>query len=285
MLFIPGNTSKQVEKTLKFSQFGSDNGRIVIYFHGVPGAPEEGRIFDRDGKAHDLRFICFDRFAINSSLNGESYYKRLAEEISKISKGNPVDFIGFSIGAFIALQTYCHMANHVKCLHLVSAAAPLETGDYLETMAGKQVFQLAKAFPTVFLLLSYGQSLLAWIYPKALFRMLFASAAGEDKTLADDSQFQSSLIKILRICFMNHVRGYARDIGGYVQPWKSTLTDISVDTHIWHGAEDNWSPTLMASYLKSSIPGWTSTKVFSGLSHYSCLYRAAPEICNLLSKA
>jgi len=31
---------------LKFSQFGSDNGIIVIYFHGAPGAPEECAIFD-----------------------------------------------------------------------------------------------------------------------------------------------------------------------------------------------------------------------------------------------
>jgi len=135
-----------VEQSLKFSQFGSDHGRIVIYFHGAPGAPEKCKVFDFAGKQHDLTIICFDRFAINSSINGKSYYQRLAERIAKISEGNPVDFVGFSISAFIALQICRHMAGSVRSLHLVSAAAPLESGDYLKTMAGKQVFSLQKHF-------------------------------------------------------------------------------------------------------------------------------------------
>jgi len=35
--------------------------------------------------------------------------------------------------------------------------------------------------------------------------------------------------------------------------------------------------------LASAIPGCTSAEIFSGLSHYSCLYRAAPEICRRLA--
>ncbi len=275
----------QVDQPLKFSRFGSDNGRLVIYFHGAPGAPEECAIFDACGKEHGLTFICHDRFSVDSSITGEAYYKLLAEKISKKAAGKKVDVIGFSIGAFIALQTCRYMAAEVRSLHLVSAAAPLETGDFLDAMAGKQVFQLAKAFPALFLLLSYWQSLLALLFPKALFRLLFASAAGGDKALAMDREFQSSITKVLRSCFLGRVRGYARDVGAYVRPWKSTLADITVNTHIWHGAEDNWSPTLMAEYLKSAIPGCASIKIFDGLSHYSCLYRAAPEICELLGEA
>jgi len=273
-----------MEQPLKFSQFGSENGKIVVYFHGVPGDPEECRIFDHAGKDHGIRFICIDRFAVDSSIKGELYYKLLAKEISIISQGNPVDFVGFSIGAFIALQTYRYMVTEVRNLHLVSAAAPLESSDYLEAMAGKQVFKLAQSFPALFLLLSYWQGLLARVYPKALFRLLFASAVAGDKALAGESEFQSSITKVLKSCFTNHVRGYVRDVIAYVNPWKVTLSDVSVNTYIWHGAEDNWSPPLMANYLKSAIPGCSSLKIFNGMSHYSCLYRAVPEICNLISQ-
>jgi len=62
-----------------------------------------------------------------------------------------VDVVGFSIGAFIALQTSRYMANGVESLHLVSAAAPLESGNYLAAMAGKQIFMLAKAAPALFI--------------------------------------------------------------------------------------------------------------------------------------
>lgn len=275
-----------MKQSLKLSQFGADDGQIVIYFHGAPGAPEECKIFDPDGKSHGLTFVCFDRFSIDASVNGETYYKLLAEEISKKAAGKQVDVIGFSIGAFIALQTCRYMTDGaVKSLHLVSAAAPLEAGDYLEAMAGRQVFQLAKTFPALFVLLSYWQRLLALLFPNALFRVLFASAAGADKALAADRAFQSDITQVLRLCFTDRVQGYARDIGAYVSPWKTTLPEVSAKTYIWHGAEDNWSPKLMADYLKSAIPGCTSIKMFNGLSHYSCLYRAVPEICNLLGKA
>ncbi|OIR02795.1 alpha/beta hydrolase family protein [mine drainage metagenome] len=272
-------------KPLKFSQFGSDNGRMVVYFHGAPGAPEECRIFDLQGKHHGLTFICLDRFSVDSSINGEAYYKLLAAEISRIASGKQLDFVGFSIGAFIALQTSRYIANGVGSLHLVSAAAPLESGNYLEAMAGKQVFMLAKAAPVLFILLSYWQGLLAWLSPNAVFRLLFASAAGEDKALVADSEFRSDTTKVLKACFIGRVRGYARDIGLYVRPWETTLAEVSVNTHIWHGAEDNWSPPQMAEYFKSAIPGSTSTTILNGLSHYSCLHQAAPRICNLLGKA
>lgn len=157
---------------MKFSQFGADDGRMVVYFHGAPGAPEECRVFDLDGKKHGLTLICFDRFAVDPALKGEAYYKLLAEEIARKAGGKQVDVIGFSIGAFVALQT-CRYFKGVRSLHLVSAAAPLEAGDFLDGMAGKPVFQLAKTFPALILLLSYWQGLLARFFPNALFRMLF----------------------------------------------------------------------------------------------------------------
>jgi pimeloyl-ACP methyl ester carboxylesterase len=270
---------------LKLLQFGSTHGKLVIYFHGAPGAPEEAQLFDLEAKKHGLTVLCLDRFAIHSSVTDEAYYQLLAEEIIKKAGGQPVDFIGFSIGAFIALQTCRYMANGVRNLHLVSAAAPLEAGDFLPAMAGQQVFRLAKAAPAIFLLLSYWQSLLAWLAPKALFRLLFASAIGADKALAADPEFQARITPVLRACFLSRVRGYARDVEAYVQPWSATLADIAVPTHFWHGDADNWSPPQMAHYLASAMPGTASTQRFSTLSHYSCLYRAVPEICRGLGQA
>jgi pimeloyl-ACP methyl ester carboxylesterase len=268
---------------MKFSQFGAENGRLVIYFHGAPGAPEECRIFDQEGKRRGLSFICFDRFSIDTAIKQQAYYTLLAEQISKLAAGKPVDMIGFSNGAFIALQVCRHLNNAVNSLHLVSAAAPLEAGDFLDAMAAKPIFQLAKASPALFLLLSYWQGLLAWLVPDVLFRMLFASAAGEDQTLVADSHFQASIFKILKSCFNGRIPGYSRDTQAYLQPWQDTLTAITVDTHIWHGEVDNWTPKPMADYLHTALPACTAIKIYSGASHYSCLYRAAPEICAVLT--
>ncbi len=93
----------QTEQSVKFSQFGADNGRLVVYFHGVPGAPEECAVFEPYAKAQGLTFICLDRFAVDAAVKGEAYYQLLAESILKMAAGEKIDVIGFSIGAFIAL--------------------------------------------------------------------------------------------------------------------------------------------------------------------------------------
>jgi pimeloyl-ACP methyl ester carboxylesterase len=270
-------------ETLKCKQFGSDNGRIVIYFHGAPSSPDECEIFERDATAHQLTFICFDRFAVDSSLTGAAYYQFLAAEILKKAAGKQVDVVGFSIGAFVALQTCRYLGENVRNLHLISAAAPLEAGDFLATMAGKRVFQLAKIAPVLFLLLSYWQGLLALFFPKALFQLLFASSTGKDKALTANREFQSSLTAMLKSCFVGRISGYVRDMKAYVSPWSASLADMTVHTHIWHGAEDNWSPKAMASYLASAIPQCVQIEIVAELSHYSCLYHSAPKICQQLS--
>lgn len=116
-----------------------------------------------------LTIICFDRFSIDHSTAGDAYYQLLAQAISKQAAGKKVDVIGFSIGAFIALQTCRYLGNRVRSLHLISAAAPWDAGVFLENMAGKQVFQLAKTWPILFVLLSYWQGLLVLLFPGRYF--------------------------------------------------------------------------------------------------------------------
>lgn len=272
------------KRTLAYCQFGAGDGQRVVYFHGTPGAPEECAIFDQYGKENNLTFISYERFSIDPKLEGAAYYQYLADEIADKTAGKPVDLIGFSMGGFIALQVCRLMGSGVRSLHLVSAAAPLEAGNFIDMAAGKSVFRLAQKHPFAFQLLVRLQSLIALVCPGLAFRMMFAGAAGEDKVLAAGGEFKTVISNILKSCFSRHAAGYARDVRAYVQPWKDTLAGIGIKTHIWHGAEDNWSPVAMAEYLASAIPGCASSEIFSGLSHYSCLYQAAPAICHQLSK-
>ncbi|MGZ8236996.1 MAG: alpha/beta fold hydrolase, partial [Methylobacter sp.] len=275
-------TMPLTKPALTYRQFGADGGRPVVYFHGTPGAPEECAVFDQYGKEHNLTFISYERFSIDPALESVAYYQRLADEIIDKAAGKSVDLIGFSMGGFIALQVCRLMGSDVRSLHLVSAAAPLDAGNFIDRTAGKSVFRLAQKHPFPFHMLVRLQGLIASVRPGLVFRMMFANAVGEDRVLAAGDEFQTDISGILKLCFTRYGAGYARDIRAYVQPWKDTLSGIGVDTHIWHGAEDSWSPAAMADYLASAIPGCGSTEIFSGLSHYSCLYRAAPEICRQL---
>lgn len=254
----------------------------MVYFHGTPGAPEECAVFDRYGKENGLSFICYERFSVDSSLEIDACYRYLAEEISRKAGGKPVDFVGFSMGGFIALMVTRFMSDGVRHLHLISAAAPLQAGNFLEIAAGKTIFRLAQAHPYAFRLVCRLQGLIAATAPGLLFRAMFANATGEDKALLNCGKFRTDITGLLQSCLTNHAPQYAREISAYVGRWAGSLSAMETNTHIWHGAEDNWSPPAMALYLQAAIPGCTSIEIFDGLSHYSCLHRAAPEICRQL---
>jgi pimeloyl-ACP methyl ester carboxylesterase len=273
-----------LENKLKFLEHGNPKGKTVIYFHGAPGSPEESSIFDEHAKKHNLNIICYDRFSIDSSLQNQAYYEYLARVIIDKANGGQVDIIGFSIGCHAAIETSLYLDGTVRELHLISAAAPLDAADFLNGMAGEMVFSIAMKHPAIFTLLSYWQTLLAKIAPSVLFKMLFASAVGEDKPLSKTAHFKGYISPVLIHCFNANIKGYIREITQYVTPWNESILKCRCNTHIWHGTSDNWSPVSMAKYLKENIPTSSNLELMTDLSHYTCLYAAAPKICSQLEK-
>ena len=267
---------------MDFVEYGNPEGRIVVYLHGVPGSIEECSVFDSHAKNYNLRILSFDRFSINNTLDREAYYQALANQIKQIVGTEPVDLIGFSIGAHVALEISAVLKDQVGQLHLISAAAPISGGDFLDHMAGGTVFKLAMKRPWLFSLLTQYQRLMATVAPGLLFSMLFASAAGADRPLCARREFKQSITGLLKHCFQRRTSGYLRDVNFYVT-WSGDLSRHSSSVQLWHGTEDNWTPIAMANYLANGIPGAASVEELKGLSHYSCLYAAAPKICAQLA--
>ena len=266
---------------LAFNEFGDTNGQLVVYFHGAPGSMQECSLFDSHAKDHNLRIICFDRFDIDHSVNHEHYYQQLASQIKNQAGVEPIDIIGFSIGAHIALEVGAILNDQVRYTHLVSPAAPLDAGDFIDSMAGAPVFKLAMQRPFIFSLLTHCQKFIAILAPQILVKMLFATAAGEDKQLSHQQEFKRYITPVIKRCFQDGINGYIRDINSYVT-WSGHYADYSSNVQIWHGTKDNWSPLSMSSYLCQAIPYTTAVKSMEGLSHYSCLQEAAPQICKQL---
>jgi pimeloyl-ACP methyl ester carboxylesterase len=195
-----------------------------------------------------------------------------------------VDLIGFSIGCHVALEVSICLAEKMGSLHLISAAAPLEAGDFIGQMAGKPVFKLAQHMPILFKLLSHWQGLLVRASPELLFNMVFASAQGNDKKRVTDPAFKQLLGGILGTCFKQTISGYIKDVLQYVQPWSPRVAICLADTYLWHGEQDNWSPVAMAHYLESALPSCKGQHIEPDASHYSCLIAVAPLVCGLIAQ-
>lgn len=263
---------------MDFSEYGNPAGKPVVYFHWVSGSPSEASVYDAPAREQGLRILCFDRFAIDHAITGADYYRQIARAVSEAVQSARVDFIGFSLGTHTALEVAALMPGQVRSLHLVSAAAPLDDGDFLDQMAGKAVFSLAQRSPGLFQWLVKWQALLAKRAPQLLFRILFASAQGQDRELVKSPKFKALICQVLQQCFAQDTTGYTRDIQQYLQPWSASVFTSEANACLWHGTADNWSPFAMSAYLAERLPGNAHVERMEGFSHYSCLYAAAPRI-------
>ncbi|EPJ46492.1 MAG: hypothetical protein OFPI_33850 [Osedax symbiont Rs2] len=269
---------------LQVLKYGDDQGKIVFYFHGAPGAPAEAAMLEQAAIGEKFCIISFNRFAIDAAIDTQRYYQLLAEQIASISDGQKVDLIGFSIGCHVAIEVALLLEKQLASLHLVSAAAPLEGGDFLVDMAGGAVFKLAQKAPLLFVALSYWQKLLAKFASAILYKMLFSSARGKDKELAASVEFQQLLMPILADCFSRDVSGYIRDVKAYVKPWSAQLGKLQVNSYLYHGQADNWSGLSMAHYLRDTLGSRCQLKEYPELSHYSCLNIAVVDIFQQLKQ-
>lgn len=270
-----------MEPQMEYAEYGDKYGQLVVYFHGAPGAIEECAVFANYAKDNCLRIICFDRFSLDSLYKHENYYQEIANHIKNEADGEPIDIIGFSIGTHVAFEVMKLLNEQVRDTHLISAVAPIKSGCFIDEMAGGFVFKLAMKKPFIFTSLTIYQKFMALLSPQVLVNMLFASAAGEDKKLIQKCSFRCFITPLLKHCFGRRANGYMRDINLYVK-WQGNDCGYSSNVYLWHGTKDNWSPFAMASYLCGSIPSTTYIKPLEGLSHYSCLFEAAPKICALL---
>jgi len=261
-----------------FRWYGEETGRPVVYFHGAPGAAIECGRFHEVAQQHGVRLVGLERSSTDIKLAGEAYFERHAGEVAAIAGDGPFEAIGFSLGAFVALRTAPYLRGRLTRLHLVSAPAPLESGDFPKTMAGGAVFRMAQRSPDMFRRLSKLEAWLSLHAPAVLFAMLFSSATGGDRALAADPAFRAEIDCVMTLGLGSGSSSFVRDVREYVRPWADRLAEVSVDTRIWHGAEDNWSPSAMADALERLIPGASAKTVLPGLSHYSCLFEAVPRI-------
>lgn len=250
---------------------------LIVYLHGTPGSGGELALVDGNNALGPD--ICTpDRFGIDPQLDIDTAFERLAEMICKEGDTRPIHLIGFSLGAFAALQVASRLSARVVRLDLVSAAAPLELGHFLPDMAGRPVFEAARAGGWKFCALVRLQAMFARIMPGAMTSMLFASAAPADRALLAAKGFRARYRQILSASFTDGGVGYAREISAYVRPWAGCLANISADTTLWHGSEDNWTPFTMAEALCAALSAGVRINRLAGLSHYSALAAALSAI-------
>jgi pimeloyl-ACP methyl ester carboxylesterase len=235
---------------------------VTLYFHGLPGSAAELQGF---GPEIASRAGCFHVVERKGDL------ARLARQIPAQFPLGSLRLVGFSLGAPAALQVAPLLGERVERIDLVSPAAPLQLGDFLDRMAGAPVFRAARAGRLPFAALTFAQAQAARIAPQKMAAALMAKARGEDRPLAADPRFLAALAHSLHHSLLGSRAAYTAEIRAYVTDWRADLAKVHQPISIWQGSEDDWTPPAMAHALAAALPSSPEMTVLPGLSHFSTL--------------
>ena len=243
---------------------------IEIYFHGIPGAPAELELFG-PGLNRNKRDFHFARRDLRGLKDDDHGYELIAKDLRDRFPERSMRFVGFSLGAAAAIRTAPFAGDQVEQIDLVSPAAPLQLGRYLDDMAGAPVFRAASHSKMLFNMFSWGQSILARTAPSQLYNAMFAAARGADQTVCEETHFKRTMIGLLKSSLGKNIDTYLYEIRSYVSDWSSTLNEVTQPVSILHGQMDNWCPVDMAKDLALALPRCQTLQLLEDCSHYSTL--------------
>ena len=222
----------------------------LLYCHGLPGGAAELALADADLPVLDRRQIT-----------------DLAQPSPCLPDG-ALHLIGFSLGASFALRLAAHHPGRVAKLTLISAAAPLELGNFLPDMAGQAVFRLARR-PALFRAVTGVQGAIAHAAPGVLASQLIATCDPSDRKLLQGSG-KPAFIAALQQGYGTNRLAYLREVCAYVRPWANLLDQVHCPVELHHGSADLWAPAAMSDALHTALPQSSLTR-HDGLGHYSTL--------------
>lgn len=227
----------------------------TLYLHGLPGGAEELRL----GPGREM-------WRVPDRLTWTGYEAGLSALASDLP--DRTHLVGFSLGTMTALRLAALRPDRVASVTLVSAAAPLDLGDFLPRMAGAPVFRAALTSPAKLARMTAAQCHFARLVPGLMLRLLFAGTGKDERAhaLANPYLFAD----LLRRTYGSGRAAYLAELAAYVGGWSDVLARVSAPVMLHHGSADRWSPPAMAEALARALPD-AQVSHHNGLGHYGTL--------------
>jgi pimeloyl-ACP methyl ester carboxylesterase len=250
-------------RRLELEVNGPDEGPVIVFHHGTPGASTPLPLHVRAAAERGHRYVSASRpgYAGSTRLRGRSVAD-VAADTAAVLDHLGVDTcltMGWSGGGPHALACGALLPERVRGVNLIAGAAPygVDGLDFLAGMGPENVVEFGAAVEGEGALrpfLEAQQAELATVTGEQIAAVLgglvppvdVASLTGE---LADcvAAEFRQGLA--------NGVDGWIDDDLAFTRHWGFELADIAVPTYLWQGSEDLMVPFAHGQWLAENIPG------------------------------
>jgi pimeloyl-ACP methyl ester carboxylesterase len=252
-------------RRLAYTEFGSADGKPVLYCHGNPGSRLDLGLFDEEVmKQYGLRMIAPDRPGIGESdfLPGRRIVDWPADVAELADSMGIPQFSVFGLscgGPFAAITAYA-LPERVTQLVLVSSIGRFDIPGATHGMGrGLMYFRLGRYFPWLLQmqlrLMAYGLK----SDPSKMAEQIKTSLPPADLTAMDQPGVLKAFLATQAEFLHQGPQGPALEAGLFMRSWGFSLEAIRAPTFLWHGMADRNAPIAMGRELAGRIPGCVAT--------------------------
>jgi pimeloyl-ACP methyl ester carboxylesterase len=104
----------------------------------------------------------------------------------------------------------------------------------------------------------------------------YAQLTPADQRVVADVGMRRLLAETYVEAFRNSADGWIDDLLAFCSPWGFELSDITVPTMLWHGADDTFSPAAHSEWLATRIP--TASVIVQSDSAHFAAFDVLPDV-------
>jgi pimeloyl-ACP methyl ester carboxylesterase len=279
-------------RSLAYNEYGTPDGKPIIYCHGVPSSRVEGdlNLDAATATALGVRVIVPDRPGVGGS--DDQAGRRVIDWPADVADfATQLGFdrfavLGSSGGGAYALACGAALPDRVRAVGLLGALAPADApGVYAALSAPlRMMFRLARAAP--FLLRGLFRLNLRAMRnggERATERMA-AWAPEPDRTLLQRPEISRGFMACFEEACRQGTSGVVTDTALIARPWGFDLATIRVPILLWHGERDANVPVISGRYFAQAIPHCRAT-FYPDDAHLSVPLNHQREILQALAEA
>ncbi len=270
-------------RSLRTAVIGPEEGLAVFWNTGNPGS-FLSPIDEETAEAENVRVVTYDRpgYGRSTPKPGRRVVDSPADAEAILDAWDVEECAsaGFSGGGAHALAAAALLPGRVRCVAVLSGAAPIDA-EGLEFTDG---LTATNAAATEHLDIDRATQLLEMeperqrilADPRAALELYAAEMPQADRDLLRTyPRIESHVADAMREAVVVSSEGWLDDSVAYAEPWGFNPGSISVPVSIWHGRDDTASPLAHGRWLARSIEA-AELRVLDG-GHYAPLV-ALPQV-------
>lgn len=276
-------------RVLGFAEYGPVDGRVVLWFHGTPGAcrqvPPDAPDLARE---HALRLIGIERPGTGRSTpHRYEHVLEWALDIEEFLDVQGVDrfaAVGLSGGGPFVLACAHHMPARLVAAAVLGGIGPTHGDDsapgYTRALPPfERLLALASA-PAGELFSFVVRPLTTVLASQAFDVYAHFIAPACDRPVLDRPDMKDAFLYDLKVAAKTGVRSAVHDLVLFGRDWGFRLGDIDVPVRFWHGDADKIVPLSHGIHQAALVPDSDLTVVPGG-GHFSG-YETVDEVFDTL---